>query len=241
MTRTDNVLRDVLEAMLADVEVLIRLHGQELNLDVLTSLASAPAQSWFAMALHRNDAEAGLELLDAFFKTDTDLAQQQELLAVEYADLYLTFGKRIAPNESYWRTEDHIERQEPMFAVRDWYAHYGLRAPNWRKVADDHLMSELFFVAALLKDGRDHALLDAGRFLDRHLLMWSHDFFAGMASRAESRFYAGLALVSEAVLQTIRDTLAELTGEARTVFAAATIPSVDDGETVFAPGAAPGW
>ncbi len=241
MTRTDNALRDVLDAMLADVELLIRLHGQELDREVLNSLAAAPARSWFALSLDRSDADTGFDLLDEFFKEGENLARQQELLAVEYADFYLTFGKRVAPNESYWLTEDHIERQDPMFVVRDWYAHYGLQARNWRMLADDHLVSELSFVAALLKDGREHALLDAGRFLDKHLLLWSHDFFAGVASRADTRFYAGLAVVSEVLLQTIRDTLAELTGESRIAVPLAKIASVEDDETTFAPGAAPGW
>ena len=37
-------------------------------------------------------------------------------LWVDYADIYLTFGKRIAPNESYWLTDDHIERQAPAWS-----------------------------------------------------------------------------------------------------------------------------
>lgn len=233
-----NLLRD---AALADVELLVRLHDREPDQKLLLNLARAPAQSWWALSLTSSEAAAGFSLLDDYFAQDPMDKTEVELLAVEYADIYLTFGKRVAPNESYWRTEDRIERQEPMFAVRDWYAHYGLTVPDWRIRADDHLVNELSFVAALLRDGRDHALLDAGRFLDRHLLVWSHDFFAGVVERAESAYFAGLALVSDEALKAIRQALVGLTGESPKIAEAATIKSADAAAQPFIPGLTPSW
>lgn len=164
-------------------------------------------------------------------------------MAADYADLYLTFAKRLAPNESYWLTEDHLERQEPMFAVRSWYRHYGLQARNWRNRADDHLVSQLEFVAALLDKHTGVAATDAGRFLDQHLLLWSRDWFGGVAMRAETPFYGGLALISQARIEAIRALLEVVTGEERKVPTKPQVsaPVADEPNCAYVPGTAPGW
>lgn len=241
MADSTNALRQFLDGLASDIELLMRLHGAELDETLLKALGQTPAANWFSVGLQGDDATTGLALLDTAIGGTAAPQAEVDRLAAEFADIYLTFGKRVAPDESYWLTEDHIERQEPMFAVRDWYAHYGVRAADWRKLADDHLVNELSFIATLLRHGREHALLDAGRFMDRHLLRWSQEFFAGVAERTEAQFYAGLALVSQALLLAVRQHLEHLTGEARQVQAAQPAAPASAADAPFVPGVQPGW
>ena len=105
--------RQVLAAAADDLAVLARLHDSEPDMEMLQSLAAAPAGDWFALQVKGDGMEQGLRLLDDGL---SDLSPNcVDALWVDYADLYLTFGKRVAPNESYWLTDDHIERHGPMF------------------------------------------------------------------------------------------------------------------------------
>lgn len=230
----------------ADLRLLCRLHDREVDAALIADLRSRPARDWFGLALSDAAATTGFGLLDRALADMPEPVDTQTLdaLAADFADIYLTFGARVAPNESYWRTEDHLERQDPMFAVRAWYAHYGLAAQDWRKRADDHLIHEMEFVAALLEQNAPHAHRDAARFLDRHLLAWAPAFFAGVAAHAMTQFYAGLALVTLGHLQATRDLLELMTGEPRTVVSM--VPDAKCGGpaqqvTSFMPGTGPGW
>ncbi|HMT13295.1 MAG TPA: molecular chaperone TorD family protein [Aestuariivirga sp.] len=229
----------------ADLALLCRLHDREPTPELLLKLKATAPDQWFGLNLDGPDAQAGFSLLDDFFATVTpdNVEAVTEDLAVNYADLYLTFTQRIAPNESHWLTEDHLERQQPMFEVREWYEHYGLKASDWRNRADDHLVHQLEFVAALLRHNQVTALIDAGKFMDRHLLVWSRMFLGGMAQKSESPFYAALGLLTEAVLQATRDFIAAATGAPRETFVPklAAQAAEDDGCAPYVPGTGPGW
>jgi len=97
-------------------------------------------------------------------------------LAADYADIYLNYGLRAAPNESIWLDEDNLAMQAPMFEVRALYQRHGLQVPNWRQRADDHLVHELQFLAHLLEPQTGDTLGEAAAFLDEHLLLWLPDF-----------------------------------------------------------------
>lgn len=229
-------------AAATDLRFLARFHDREPEPDDLGALARHPARSWLAVTLDGTDAGTGFDLLDAA-RGDFAEPGAAEALSVDHADLYLTFARRLAPNESYWLTEDHLERQEPMFAVRAIYARRGLAAENWRRRADDHLVLELEFVAHLLEMGTPDALAEAGRFLDRHLMVWSGAFLGGVACRAATRFYTGLALVTQALLEALRGWLEIATGEtaSRLPLPAFDRPQSAPAPEAFVPGGGPGW
>jgi TorA maturation chaperone TorD len=129
-----------------------------------------------------------------------------------------------------------------MFEVRTWLDHYGFATADWRKQADDHLVTQLMFLSNLLREGSVETLGDAAHFLDQHLLRWSKDFFAGVATRAGTSFYAGLAILSEAWLQTLRDALHRATGVTRASLESVAEKRADqDHVAPFMPGAAPSW
>lgn len=234
----------LMRAAADDLALLARLHDRELDHAALAALAAQPAGNWFTVQLKGDGVSEAFALIDGYlagYAASGTPAKLRDDLAVDYAEIYLTFGYRVSPTESYWLTEDHIERQEPMFEVRQWYEHYGLKIDDWRKRADDHLVAQLQFVGSLLADERPHAWVDAGRFLDRHLLVWSQDFLGGVAQRAATPFYAGLALLTQSVLMNYRALIEQVTGEARALaprksFAADTVA---DGP--FVPGSSPSW
>jgi TorA maturation chaperone TorD len=119
-------------------------------------------------------------------------------LAADYAGIYLTHAMRAAPYESVWRDEDQLMMQAPTFAVREFYTRHGVVVQNWRHQPDDHLSHELRFVALLLERGERR---EAARFLRTHLLVWLPMFTEKVAQRAETRFYADLATLTLACVQ----------------------------------------
>lgn len=235
----------LLRAMAEDLTFLARLHDRELDRDTLDQLAGESPAVWLSLNLTSDEACVAFQLLSGFLNDYNSRPEGRhalvEALAADYADLYLTFGRRLSPTESFWLTDDHIERQEPMFEVRRWYRHHGLSARDWRKRPDDHLVHQLEFAAHLLAEAAEIPARDAGRFLDRHLLRWSKSFLGGMAQHATTPFYAGLGLLTEAAVQTVRTVLEEMTGELRTLPEQLHAAPNNDVETAFLPGHEPSW
>ena len=126
---------------------------------------------------------------------------------------YLTHTHRVSPSESPWIDPEGLMAQEPMFAVRDWYRHYGLAVPDWRIMPDDHLVHQLLFVAHLMAlTDRPHAVADAGRFLDRHLLRWFPAFAAGVTARCWTPYWAALVQLTDVWLGEVRMRIVAATG-----------------------------
>lgn len=204
-------------AIADDLALLAVLHDREPDARLLAGLSAEHFETWLGLRLTKSDGRAALDVFDGALGNLQETIDQKVLdrLAVEFARIYLTHHYRVSPNESVWLTEENITRQEPMFQIRAFYQRYGLEVENWRDRSDDHLVPQLLFVSHLIKDGSIEALSDAGRFLDRHLLIWVKDFAAGLAMRAEGQFHVGLALVTACYLDELRDLLAASTGESR--------------------------
>lgn len=147
-----------------------------------------------------------------------------DLLAADYAAIYLNGSLGAFPCESAWVSDDRLMCQDPMFQMRDLYARFGLQGPGWRQRFDDHLVLQLQFVARLLRQSRT---ADEWRFLarvlDDHLLRWSGAFARRVAARCATPFYAGLAELTASHLDGLRMLLEVVLGEAR--------PSAEEVET----------
>jgi TorA maturation chaperone TorD len=126
--------------------------------------------------------------------------------------VYLTHGLRASPCESVWLDEDGLVMQAAMFELRDWYARHGLAVQDWRLRSDDHLVHQLQFAVHLLapEEGEGADLAEVAHFLDDHLLLWIDRFAERVAARCQTRFYAGLALLTSAWLDEFRDLLVDL-------------------------------
>lgn len=231
--------------------LVIRLHDHEADAALVAQLRGLEAPLLITALLDGRD-DAGVA--DAFALALAELGPEPpeaelDALAADFADLYLTHGHRIAPTGSVWMTDDHLERQEPMFEVREWYDHYRLTVPDWRIRSDDHLVHELQFVQHLLRLGGAAALGDAARFLDRHVMGWVPDFCALATDRARTPFHATAAAVTRALLAALRDWLGDATGIVPEVRANAYARALDLAERQaaaaeerpFVPGLAPSW
>jgi TorA maturation chaperone TorD len=238
-------------AVAEDLLALARLHDRELDSELIHLLWRDCYEDFLGLRLQRERASAALGLLrEGLTEIPTELCQASlDRLAADYADIYLTYGLRASPCESVWLDDDNLTLQEPMFRVRAWYGRHGLAVEDWRKRSDDHLVNELRFMAHLL-DGETEppvALEEVARFLDEHPLCWIDQFADRVAKRCATRFYAGLALLTAAYLDELRDLLAELLGSPRPTAEeiegrtdpAVPVPLEVDGP--YLPGAAPSW
>ena len=101
----------------------------------------------------------------------TDLGRQTlDLLAAEYADIYLNHSIQASPCESIWIDEDGLMMQEPMFQIRGWYRRHGLadaRNLGRRAFLRDAVKIPGEYLAAASDESSDRylrpgALLDGG-------------------------------------------------------------------------------
>ncbi len=136
-------------------------------------------------------------------------------LATEHAAIYVTHAYRAAPCESVWFDEEGLTQQAPMFMVRDWMHSQGVVPPD-DGLPEDHLVNELRFVIHLLTcRPEDGGAVEAGRFMDRHLLSWLPWFVDRLDNVRASPFYRGLAQLTLAYLVGLRDRIALQTGLAK--------------------------
>jgi len=243
----DETLTQRLEAARLPLTLLIRLHDREADADLITGLQTIQPGTFFATILEDNKSWNPSELDDALDALPEPLdPASADALAAEYADVYLTHSYRLAPTGSVWLTTDHLERQEPMFAVREWFDHYGFSVPDWRVRSDDHIVHELQFIEALLALDTETAARDAARFMDRHVLPWVPQFSTLMAERCQQPLLIATARLTSAYLEALRDLLEDLTGEPRWVPEEKPKPYSeteleDDIKAAFVPGVSESW
>jgi TorA maturation chaperone TorD len=193
-----------------DLSLLAHLHGVELDADTLAALKSAEFPGCLALPpATQEGTEARMLMAQAVEGKDSAFRISLDELAADYAAIYLTGRYRASPNESAWLDEEGLERQEPMFAVREWYRKYGLGAGDWQRRQDDNLSLQLQFLAYLCTHATDDAVLrPAADFLDAHLLLWIDRFAERVAGRAATPFYAALGMLTADYLHALRTALA---------------------------------
>lgn len=201
-----------------DLETLALLHDREPDAATLGALSEIGFPLNLGLRLDQGRAgeiASAMARVVASLPAEPDAALLDEL-AADYAQIYLTHAIRAAPMESVWIDKEGLVRQGPMFAVRDHYRRHGLEVRDWSMRPDDHLVTELQFLAHLMTrvDG-EAALAEAAHFLDEHPLRWVDQFATRVAKRCASEYFAGLALTTSAYLEQLREVLAELTGIAR--------------------------
>jgi len=230
-----------------DLMTLARLHDRELDAGSVQALQEVAFPACLVLELQSPLAQDARRLLeDAVTGLDTEASTLDEL-AADFAAIYLTHAFGASPCESVWIDDDGLAMQEPMFEVRDAYARHGLEVPDWRKRPDDHLVLQLHFLAELFDDSELDTVEAAADFLDWHLLRWLPDFARRVASRAATPFYAGLAMLTAAYVDELRDILVEVLGEQRlseeeiTEQLKAHQKDTDSGPAPYVPGVAPSW
>jgi TorA maturation chaperone TorD len=212
-------LNDEVGAALAeDAATLALLHDAELTPSVLGELSQVGFPANLGLTPVGEMSLGSFQMMRVAVSSLPAAADATLLdeLAADFAGIYLTGAYGASPSESYWLSDDHLVCQDAMFDLRTLYAEHGLAVPDWRKRPDDHLVFQLQFLARRLDaaaGGDDWRAL--ARFLDYHLLRWLPDFAGRVAERCDTMFYAGLAMLTNAWLQQLRDLIAEGLGEPR--------------------------
>lgn len=203
-------------AAAVDLLSLAVLQDKELDQGLVQALRQDCREDFLGLVLV---SEAGQVAMGLFRQGLIDLPEELtdqtlDILAAEYADIYLNNSLQAFPCESVWLDHEGLTMQEPMFQVREWYGRFGLQVEDWRKRTDDHLVNQLRFAAHMTAtDAGNAALSDVARFLDEHLLRWIHEFAERVSNRCQTHLYAGLVQLTAAYLSELRELLAAATGE----------------------------
>ncbi|MFV0297542.1 MAG: molecular chaperone [Hyphomicrobiaceae bacterium] len=247
--------RRLAAALQQDAELLAILHDREVSPGILAALKAAPFADQMAVRLRSNEALAALSAFDAAIGQIPQEADAGvfDALAVDYSDVYLRHACRIQPSESFWLTEDHLERQGPMLELREEMRRANLRLTDWAGRAEDHLVPQLLFIARLLDTaGKDGNLEGVAHVLDRHLLQWVGRFAQGLAAARGPELYVAIAALTAAWCGEVRDVLAQVTGIPRPAVTdekknasgrkrSSTRSADPPQETPYMPGIGPGW
>lgn len=207
------------QAIADDLNLLVILHGEELNPERLLQLKDVAFPAHLGLSLK---SERAIPVLQAMSEAVTNWPEnprpdQLDRLHVDFANIYLNYVYRASPEESVWVDDDHLAMQQSMFDVREIYQRHGLEAANWRLRPDDHLVSQLQFTAHILTHEPDtETLEELAHFLDNHLLRWLPYFSQRVAQRSETEFYASLALLTGLYCEELRDLLALILDQSRT-------------------------
>ncbi len=201
-----------------DLTMLAALHSSEPDQALITALHDTGFPENLGVLLRGEPGLWAIDFMDRALTTIPEPADKSALddLAADYASIYLNYAIKVSPEESVWLDEENLTHQEPMFQVRDVYQQHGLTAADWRKMPDDHLVLELQFIAYLLEGGQNEdALRESAKFLDEHLLRWLPSFAQRIAARCDTAYYAGLASLTAAYCEELRDTIVDILDEAR--------------------------
>jgi TorA maturation chaperone TorD len=201
-----------------DLLLLATLHDREPDSELLQQLKSLDFPYCLTFLPNTGPAAGAISLLH---KTLSELQKHPDQnimdeLAADYASIYLNHKISASPEESVWLDEDSLMCQDSMFQVRSCFESEGLEIPDWRLRPDDHLVYQLQFIAHLLnKDERIETLEQVATFMDEHLLRWLGNFGERVLARCETTYFAGIAAITAANGEELRDILADVLQQPR--------------------------
>lgn len=194
-------LRNSAEALLR----LAHFHAEAPTPALFTALRESPVGRG-PLALDRDDALQAAALVDEVVSDLPDRITRRCLaaLAADFTAIHHSGELRACPTEGPWM--DERVRAEAAASLQRWRTgmETELRRPPFDRLPDDHVAVELAMLAELLDRGR---AADAVRFLDRHPLRWVPSFCSRIATRCREPFFAGIAILTNAHLDHLRDRL----------------------------------
>ncbi|MGV0950673.1 MAG: TorD/DmsD family molecular chaperone [Azonexus sp.] len=207
-------------ALVEDLDQLIRLHDRELDAEILAALKVAAFPN--GLALCAAD-EAGRTAHSNMAAALHDMPTLDEL-AADYAAIYLNNRFGASPYESVWLSDEHLACDRSMFELREIYAAAGWQVSDWRSRFDDHLVLQLQYLRQVLASAatmetmaRGHAAtgprVDPEKlavFIDQHLGYWLPDWAQRVSAHCNTAFYAALAELTYVWLLHFRELLGEI-------------------------------
>ena len=207
----DTGLRDSAEAL----RRLAHFHAVEPTPALLTALRQSPAGRG-PLTLDRDDALQAAALVDEVVSDLPERITRRCLapLAADFTAIYHDGDVRAYPTEGPWM--DERVRADAATSLQRWRTglETELRRPPFDRLPDDHVAVELALLATLLDRGQ---AADAVRFLDRHPLRWVPNFCSRVATRCREPFFAGIAILTNAHLDHLRDRLGAVCNMPRSV------------------------
>ena len=193
------------DALVEDLDQLIRLHDRELDAEILAALKVAAFPN--GLALSAAD-EAGRTAHSNMAAALHDMPTLDEL-AADYAAIYLNNRFGASPYESVWLSDEHLACDRSMFELREIYAAAGWQASDWRSRFDDHLVLQLQYLRRVLAS----ASVDPEKlavFIDQHLGYWLPDWAQRVSVHCNTAFYAALAELTYVWLRRFRELFGEI-------------------------------
>jgi len=218
VSEPQNILESFRTRVAEDLQLLATLHDREPDTALIKELKLLAFPADLTLL---PDTQPGIEsvaLMQQALSSLPDDPDQRILdeLAADYASIYLNHNIGASPEESVWLDEDSLKCQDSMFQVRTWYETHGLGIPDWRLRPDDHLVYQLQFIAWLLDRGTNTETLEkAATFMDEHLLRWLGNFAERVIARCDTPYFAGVAGITAAYCETLRDMLADMLQQPR--------------------------
>jgi len=203
-----------------DVLLLATLHDHEPDLSLVSELLKLDFPNCLTLLPDSGPATESILLMKQTLeevklqgKKDADI---MDMLAADYASIYLNHNISASPEESVWLDEDSLMYQNSMFQVRSWFKSYGLGIPDWRLRPDDHLVYQMQFIATLLNlDEKVETLAKVSTFMDEHLLRFLGNFAERVLQRCDTSYFACIAVITAAYCEELRNTLAEILNQPR--------------------------
>lgn len=199
-----------------DLRMLSALHTKEPDADLVWTLRDEQFPAGLGLKFTSEVGRQACDVVAEALKALPEASDQKVLdeLAVDYAGIYLNYRIKASPEESVWIDEENLTHQESMFQVREWYARYGMSAPDWRICPDDHLALELEFIGLMLsQEVNRERLQEVACFMDEHLLRWLMDFSVRVAARCDTAYFAGIAMLTGGYCEELRDLIADVLDE----------------------------
>lgn len=125
-------------------------------------------------------------------------------LTWEYRRLFIGPGAKPAPPwGSVYTDRECVVFGATTLELRVWMREHGVARTADEKTPEDHIGLMLALMAWLAQNQP----ADLGEFLSLHLLTWAGHFLGELADAAEHPFYKGLACLTKASLDGVRETL----------------------------------
>jgi len=203
-----------------DLLLLATLHDHEPDIPLVSELIKLEFPACLTLLPESGPAVESLLLMkQTLLEIEADSPKDNkimDLLAADYASIYLNHNISASPEESVWLDEDSLMCQDSMFQVRSWYESYDLGIPDWRLRPDDHLVYQLQFIATLLNLDDDIETLEKlSSFMDEHLLRWLGNFAERVLQRCDTTYFVSIAAITAAYCEELRNTLAEIVNKPR--------------------------
>ena len=192
-------------ALVEDLDQLIRLHDRELDAETLAALRTAAFPGGLALSAADEAGETAYANMAAALRENPTLDE----LAADYAAIYLNNSFGASPYESVWLSDEHLACDRPMFELREIYAAAGWRVGDWRRRFDDHLVLQLQYLRRVLASAAVDPEKLAG-FIDEHIGYWLPDWGQRVSSYCGTGFYAALAELTHVWLRRFRELLGEI-------------------------------